>query len=57
MPNERSDKIAMHFLEEEIKVKARELADYYEQEVIRFALHINKSKKDVKLHTELIDTK
>ena len=57
MPNERADKIAMHFLEEEIKVKARELADYYEQEVVRFALHINKSKQDVKLHTELIDTK
>jgi len=57
MPNERADKIAMHFLEEEIRVKARELANYYEQEVVRFALHINKSKKDVKLHTELIDTK
>jgi len=54
MPNERADKIAMHFLEEEIKVKARELADYYDKPKVKIHVHINKETKHSSISIELI---
>ena len=54
MPNERADKIAMHFLEQEIQVKARELADYYDKPKVKIHVHINKETKHSTISIELI---
>jgi len=51
------NRVAKHFLEEEIKSKCLELAEYFEDyDIVEYYIHVHKSKKDVKIHPKLIET-